>query len=516
MERNHDLWQQLVIIDYSEFVDFIIVICHVLLPLIARSDDLQKKDQRLKQLNEQYEKVEQQLEKAERNQKRVLELEAKIIQQECELDTLRQQKNPSPQKKIQEQEQVLEKLQMSLKKAKEEAEQAKKEAFMLKSQLDQKASQTFQSLAAKNPYFDMAADQWPPEYHLQHEAFQNALFRIKQDFGALFPKPLSCFVSYAWGYKPYEKEVERLVRYLEMAGFTIPFDRDNRPGKEPTHQFIQHIVTVDFVVICGSKIMMQKYRWKASSRDDRQPVVKSELNLIEELVTKNEFERCRMRPLVFEGSMDESLPPLLHGYVYYSFQYMDYFEIIFELIQSMYNIPSQDKKFEAIRTEFLQRSNKIANTQLSSKASPINNDSNQVVFNENTQLRKKNVELKERIRVLEAELLQRNQVKEESATKIQSVFRGFLQRKQNPISRLAEKRRDEIDEKISELLKAKRRKEVSQLSMLAEEGRWHDAMQMIQGMPQKNFSVTVRANTPNTVNNNNNVQDATKTITVKY
>ena len=203
-----------------------------------------------------------------------------------------------------------------------------------------------------NPYFGFPSNEWPKEYHQRHVSFRRTLEKIKSLWRS---QPLSCFVSYAWGSKQkdnYETEVQLLVEYLRLAGFDVPFDRDNLPGKEPTPKFIQHIDETDFVVICGTKLMMEKYRWKPKTIEETQPVVKTELDHIESLITKNEIHQKRMRPLVLDGTADQCLPSLLYSYVYFSFQHLNYFEILFGLIQSMYDIPNGTPEWESLKLDF--------------------------------------------------------------------------------------------------------------------------------------------------------------------
>ena len=486
--------------------------------LEARAQELEQKDQGFADLKTAYAVLKQKLAVAETDRQKAAGIEDKLTQQEQELASLRtqltQRQLSAPgvntqdlATKIAEQEKTVHALQQQLAEAKQQAEQARNEALALKAQLDKQSAQVAQAAKSINPHFGAKASQWPVDYQLQHELFKATLEKIQAQYGQV--KPLSCFVSYAWGEPTQETEVKRLVDYLKLAGFTIPFDRDNLPGQEPTHKFIQNINDVDFVVICGSKKMMEKYRWKPKTREDRQPVVKTELDLIESLITKNEYEQRRMRPVVFEGSVDESLPPLLRTYVYYHFQFVDYFDILFGLIQSLYGIRNDDAVYQGFKNEFQKQAEAIAqglevqsnNNSVHALVSPVDASQLQQLTEENQTLKQTIEKLESRIKALEATLFEKTQLKEEAAVTMQKVFRGFIQRKKQPLKSLQENRRQEVDAKLDEWFRAKKYKELAELGNLAESGQWHAAMQMIRGKPlqAKEAEIEIPAKTKDSV-----------------
>lgn len=465
--------------------------------LEQRANELEGNDKRYSDLQAEYEKVKKQLEEAEGYKNKVKQLKLKIEQQEEELFELQQQNASVLQ--IESQEKRLKELEQSLDEARKQAEHAKQEALNLKAQLNKQVKQAVQSAASKNPYFGKPKAEWSQEYYQQHKAFKNAMLKINSAYKD--PKKMkSCFVSYAWGddsFDNFQTEVVRMVKYFKLAGIYVPFDRDNIPGKEHTHKFIQNIAKVDAVVICGTKKMMEKYHWKLEEQPDpkaNQPVVKTEIDLIESLLTKNEGYQRRMRPVIFDGTMNECLPLLLHNYVYYHFQYVNYFEIIFGLIQSIYGIPNDDKQFKKIKKEFWEEAGRMAVNN-----NNANSAANQSFIDENAKLKKLVSEQSERIRMLEAQLDSR---REKAATNIQALFKDYLLRKQKPFiqSKTIEERKDLVRKHIAQLASNGEFQEVSQLSELAIQNRWYEAIQWIHNY---------QAKLP-TDNNNNNASPSPK------
>lgn len=170
-----------------------------------------------------------------------------------------------------------------------------------------------------------------------------SLTKISELYSLKQGKPPICFISYAWGNEYTELVQNYLVSYIRQAGFDVPFDLDHGPGKEPMPKFLDNINKADFVVVVGTKKMLEKYNWEPSYKGETPPVVQSELIRICHLAESGHSRK--IRTLLVEGTVDESLPPALRAFVRIeNFKYGQehYLDGVLELVKSLYEIPSND------------------------------------------------------------------------------------------------------------------------------------------------------------------------------
>ncbi len=172
--------------------------------------------------------------------------------------------------------------------------------------------------------------------------FEQALFRLKTYARTLVPKEPSCFISYAWGNRNHERWVEReLASDLGKGGITVILDRwDNIQIGSSVPRFVDRVERADRVVVVGTPLYRTKY-------DNNQPmggfVLAAEGDLIGKRMISTESRKQTILPILLEGTEDTALPPLLQGRVYADFRRPEqYFLSAFELILSVYGIPSRD------------------------------------------------------------------------------------------------------------------------------------------------------------------------------
>jgi WD40 repeat protein len=176
----------------------------------------------------------------------------------------------------------------------------------------------------------------------QRSRFEQALFRLKT---ALTPAPAeqpTCFVSYAWGEKEQERWVEReLATDLAKAGITVLLDRwENTRIGASVPRFVERVAAADRVVVVGTPLYRAKY-------DNAKPmggfVVAAEGDLIGNRMIGVESRKETVLPILLDGSVEISLPPLLHGRVHADFRQPEqYFTTVFDLILSVHGISSRD------------------------------------------------------------------------------------------------------------------------------------------------------------------------------
>ena len=145
----------------------------------------------------------------------------------------------------------------------------------------------------------------------------------------------SCFISYAWGVTEHERWVEQLARDLQNAGVEVIFDRWHNPPGARIDRYIERIVACDFVVVVGTPRLREKYQTQ-----DADPVVASELQLINDILMNRNAEGDRVIPVLLDGTARESFPPMLVGTVHVDFCTEErYFVRLFELVLTVHGIP---------------------------------------------------------------------------------------------------------------------------------------------------------------------------------
>jgi len=68
-----------------------------------------------------------------------------------------------------------------------------------------------------------------------------------------------------------------------------------------------------------------------------QPVVRAELKYMEELMTQDNNWKVRIKPFLFEGSVQESLPSRFHSLVRFDIIQNDYYDSFLRLLGQLYD-----------------------------------------------------------------------------------------------------------------------------------------------------------------------------------
>src|SRR5262249_2903881 len=158
-----------------------------------------------------------------------------------------------------------------------------------------------------------------------------------------------CFISYAWGDSEHERWVERhLATDLQKAGITVVLDRwDNARIGSSVPRFLERIQRSNCVLVVGTPLYREKY-------DNRQPmggyVAAAEGDLVGVRMIATEAVKRTVLPVLLAGEAATSFPPLLHARVYADFRNPDaYFETMFDLVVSIYEIPVMDDAVADLR-----------------------------------------------------------------------------------------------------------------------------------------------------------------------
>jgi GTPase SAR1 family protein len=150
-----------------------------------------------------------------------------------------------------------------------------------------------------------------------HEAEETADNRTKYEVAVAWTKAFrrdrgdgdkkpSCFISYAWGDPSHERWVEQLADHLKNADVAVTFDRWHSRYGARINRFVERIEASDFVCAIGTPLYRRKYEVQ-----DRDSVVRPELDLIEQKLMKRDVVHDRVLPLLCAGTPEESFPPLL-------------------------------------------------------------------------------------------------------------------------------------------------------------------------------------------------------------
>ena len=147
----------------------------------------------------------------------------------------------------------------------------------------------------------------------------------------------TCFVSYAWGNPDHERWVEhRLAMDLEKAGIKVILDRWENPPGADIQRFVDRIEKADRVLIVGTKAYRRKYENKDPSTGT---VVALEMKIVWARLTGPANGHPAVIPLLLEGDVKESLPPVLHAQAFSDFRNDErYFDIALELLIGLYGI----------------------------------------------------------------------------------------------------------------------------------------------------------------------------------
>jgi small GTP-binding protein len=183
----------------------------------------------------------------------------------------------------------------------------------------------------------------------QRTRFEQAVFRVQAYVAEQKIKPPECFISYAWGMPEQERWVEkRLATDLQKAGIVVLLDRwDNARIGASVARFVERIEKSDRIIMVGTPLYRRKYENKETSTGY---VVAAEVDLISNRLLGTETQKESVLPLLLDGEKTASLPPLLHGRVYADFRNETaYFNTAFDLILSLYQLPSNDPAVADLR-----------------------------------------------------------------------------------------------------------------------------------------------------------------------
>ena len=151
-----------------------------------------------------------------------------------------------------------------------------------------------------------------------------------------------CFISYAWGDTRHERWVEHeLAKDVAKAGITVLLDRweSARIGASVS-RFVERIASADRILVVGTPL----YRIKYDNNELRGAfVVAAEGDLIGKRMIGSEADKESVLPVLLDGILESSFPPLLQGRVYADFRVAEqYFLRVFDLIASLYQISSHE------------------------------------------------------------------------------------------------------------------------------------------------------------------------------
>ena len=165
-------------------------------------------------------------------------------------------------------------------------------------------------------------------------------------------KPLTCFISYAWGDRYHEYWVKRFCEMLHKAGIQVLLDRWVVKKGNILNEFVRKIEEVDWVIVVGTKLYLEKYNKRAANSKEKEHVARLEGQLIEYLVRYSTEKGNKVVPILLEGTVEESLPFMLRHKISSEFITNDYFEELLKLVHDLYNIDNRDKYFEGIIEKF--------------------------------------------------------------------------------------------------------------------------------------------------------------------
>jgi hypothetical protein len=202
------------------------------------------------------------------------------------------------------------------------------------------------SLSSSTSGIALTSEDLNSVYRMQFEAALlsvNALKSTHETLRKLESGSPTCFISYAWGSEAFNPIVQMIAEDLTRAGIVVKFDLwHNRAGTQIS-RFTEEISRVDFVVLAGSRTLVQKYTQSG-------PILNAELG---QIFHKNKNKPESVIPIVFEGTNEDALPPYLIDAVYIGFQKReDYFKSCFELISRLYQLAHDDGPLRTITQNF--------------------------------------------------------------------------------------------------------------------------------------------------------------------
>lgn len=195
----------------------------------------------------------------------------------------------------------------------------------------------------------------------KQQAFEDGLRKFAHYAELLRPhqNKISVFISYAWANKEhidYEKQlvhvenIKQLARELEIAGFNVLLDRWNDVKGNNISDFIEKIFD-GFVLVIGTHHYLEKYN-KLPQQEKADPVVKAEVCHIKHLLHYNEKTRAKIMTVLLEGTVEESLPKILHAKIPTDLVKNDKFREMFKLVGDIHRFPLRDERINRIISQF--------------------------------------------------------------------------------------------------------------------------------------------------------------------
>lgn len=185
--------------------------------------------------------------------------------------------------------------------------------------------------------------------------FEQALFRLKNYVTEQKITVPDCFISYAWGDPEQEHWVEKsLATDLQKAGIIVVLDRwENFRIGASVPRFVERVGKTDRVIVVGTPRYREKYK---NNEPMRSFVVAAEGDLIANRMIKTESKKESVLPVLLEGTEESAFPELLQGRVYADFRKKEsYFTAAFELLLSLYQIPSQNPVANELRESLMRQ-----------------------------------------------------------------------------------------------------------------------------------------------------------------
>ncbi|MBY0463179.1 MAG: toll/interleukin-1 receptor domain-containing protein [Alphaproteobacteria bacterium] len=155
---------------------------------------------------------------------------------------------------------------------------------------------------------------------------------------------VSCFISHAWEGSNPNPLVSRLERHLDSAGIVTYFDNrdDERGAKDGIPSFMNNIAETDYVLMVFTPVFKDKYKAKTNIATEVNYVISSLLNQFPEKIV----------PVLFSGTQDTAIPPLLKPLRYYDFRHHGtYYDQFFKILGHM--MEARVTELNQLRSSFL-------------------------------------------------------------------------------------------------------------------------------------------------------------------
>ncbi|HJU55625.1 MAG TPA: TIR domain-containing protein, partial [Pyrinomonadaceae bacterium] len=182
-------------------------------------------------------------------------------------------------------------------------------------------------------------------------AFEAEMVYVKRLADERRRKGPSCFISYAWGDAAHARWVERLANDLKNQGILVVLDQweSNALGSNVA-RFVTRAHESDYVLVVGTPEYLRKRNNLRADDPQHGYVVSAEADLFERrLVSGSEEVKASVVPILAQGEVETSLPPLLQGRYWGDFRNEKYYFVsLFELVLTLYGL-SNDPSVRDLR-----------------------------------------------------------------------------------------------------------------------------------------------------------------------